>query len=153
MQKPCVFIFYHKSNWKQNGSHKTLEAVSYLQLLDWLYNRLKCESVFQFLFVLINGAVKSNSRSLGYFGIKSPDLPRVGIYDGTSDMKWLLPGEISTEAVREFCQSFLRGELKVSGQGSPDKMFLTCNIRLRYFSDCTEGIYLFMSSIRNNCCW
>ncbi|XP_018520462.1 endoplasmic reticulum resident protein 27 [Lates calcarifer] len=67
----------------------------------------------KFLFVLINGAVKSNSRSLGYFGLKSQDLPRVGIYDGDSDMKWLLPpGEISTERVREFCQSFLRGDLK-----------------------------------------
>ncbi|CAB1439911.1 unnamed protein product [Pleuronectes platessa] len=67
----------------------------------------------KFLFVLINGAVKSNSRSLGYFGIKAQDLPRVGIYDGSSDMKWLLPaGEISNEGVREFCQSFLRGELK-----------------------------------------
>lgn len=70
---------------------------------------------FQFLFVLLNGAVKSNSRSLGYFGLKSKDLPRVGIYDGDSDMRWLLPeGEISTERVREFCQSFLNGELKVS---------------------------------------
>ncbi|XP_060922834.1 endoplasmic reticulum resident protein 27 [Limanda limanda] len=67
----------------------------------------------KFLFVLINGAVKSNARSLGYFGIKPQDLPRVGIYDGNSDMKWLLPvGEISNEGVREFCQSFLRGELK-----------------------------------------
>ncbi|XP_044044774.1 endoplasmic reticulum resident protein 27 [Siniperca chuatsi] len=67
----------------------------------------------KFLFVLINGEVKSNSRSLGYFGLKSQDLPRVGIYDGGSDMKWLLPeGEISTERVREFCQSFIRGELK-----------------------------------------
>ncbi|XP_037616844.1 endoplasmic reticulum resident protein 27 [Sebastes umbrosus] len=67
----------------------------------------------KFLFVLINGAVKSNARSLGYFGLKSQDLPRVGIYDGASDMKWLLPeGEISTERVQEFCQSFLRGELK-----------------------------------------
>ncbi|KAI9519175.1 hypothetical protein NQZ68_031447, partial [Dissostichus eleginoides] len=65
------------------------------------------------LFVLINGAVKSNSRSLGYFGLKSKDLPRVGLYDGDSDMKWLLPeGKISTERVQEFCQSFLRGELK-----------------------------------------
>ncbi|XP_028269036.1 endoplasmic reticulum resident protein 27 isoform X2 [Parambassis ranga] len=67
----------------------------------------------KFLFVLINGAVKSNFRSLNYFGLKSHDLPRVGIYDGDSDMKWLLPeGEISTERVREFCQSFLQGELK-----------------------------------------
>ncbi|XP_051240537.1 endoplasmic reticulum resident protein 27 [Dicentrarchus labrax] len=67
----------------------------------------------KFLFVLINGAVKSNSRALGYFGLKSQDLPRVGIYDGDSDMKWLLPeGEISTERVRDFCQSFLQGELK-----------------------------------------
>lgn len=70
---------------------------------------------FQFLFVLLNGAVKSNSRPLGYFGLKSKDLPRIGIYDGDSDMKWLLPeGEISNERVRDFCQSFLNGELKVS---------------------------------------
>ncbi|XP_029296646.1 endoplasmic reticulum resident protein 27 [Cottoperca gobio] len=67
----------------------------------------------KFLFVLINGAVKSNIRSLGYFGLKSQDLPRVGLYDSESDMKWLLPeGQISTERVREFCQSFLQGELK-----------------------------------------
>ncbi|CAL8332720.1 unnamed protein product [Merluccius merluccius] len=66
------------------------------------------------LFVLINGALKSNFRSLGYFGLKSGDLPRVGIYDGQSDMKWLLPqGDISSERVRGFCQAFLKGELKV----------------------------------------
>ncbi|XP_041642118.1 endoplasmic reticulum resident protein 27 [Cheilinus undulatus] len=67
----------------------------------------------KFLFVLLNGAVKSNLKALGYFGLKSQDLPRVGIYDSDADMKWLLPeGEISTERVRDFCQSFLRGELK-----------------------------------------
>ncbi|XP_043971283.1 endoplasmic reticulum resident protein 27 [Gambusia affinis] len=67
----------------------------------------------KFLFVLINGGIKSNFKSLNYFGLKSTDLPRVGIYDGHSDMKWLLPeGEISTERVRDFCQSFLKGELK-----------------------------------------
>ncbi|XP_038148361.1 endoplasmic reticulum resident protein 27 [Cyprinodon tularosa] len=65
------------------------------------------------LFVLINGGVKANYKSLNYFGLKSSDLPRVGLYDGDSDMKWLLPeGEISTERVRDFCQSFLKGELK-----------------------------------------
>lgn len=67
----------------------------------------------KFLFVVVNGAVKSNFRSLGYFGLKAQDLPRIGIYDGDSDMKWLLPeGEITSERVRDFCQSFLRGELK-----------------------------------------
>ncbi|XP_030267916.1 endoplasmic reticulum resident protein 27 [Sparus aurata] len=67
----------------------------------------------KFLFVLINGALKSNAKAVGYFGLKSKDLPRVGIYDAQSDMKWLLPeGEISTERVRDFCQSFLKGELK-----------------------------------------
>lgn len=76
---------------------------------------LASEFTGKFLFVLINGAVKSNSRSLGYFGLKSKDLPRVGIYDGNSDMKWLLPeGDITTERVRDFCQSFLQGELKVN---------------------------------------
>ncbi|KAM9857295.1 endoplasmic reticulum resident protein 27 [Aulostomus maculatus] len=75
----------------------------------------------KFLFVLINGALKSNSKSLGYFGLKSQDLPRVGIYDGDSDRKWLLPeGEISTERVREFCQSFLRGELKEEKQAGAE---------------------------------
>ncbi|XP_026025082.1 endoplasmic reticulum resident protein 27 [Astatotilapia calliptera] len=67
----------------------------------------------KFLFVLLNGALKSNLKPLEYFGLKPKDLPRVGIYDGNSDTKWLLPeGEISTERVREFCESFLRGELK-----------------------------------------
>ncbi|XP_019717250.1 endoplasmic reticulum resident protein 27 [Hippocampus comes] len=67
----------------------------------------------KFLFVLINGAEDSNFRSLRYFGLKSKDLPRVGIYDGDSDMKWLMPeGDISPERVRDFCNSFLRGELK-----------------------------------------
>ncbi|CAN9510468.1 unnamed protein product [Ophioblennius macclurei] len=67
----------------------------------------------KFLFVQVNGAVKSNARSLNYFGLKSKDLPRIGIYDGESDKKWLMPeGEITPERVREFCQSFLRGELK-----------------------------------------
>lgn len=67
----------------------------------------------------MNGAVKSNVQPLGYFGLKPKDLPRVGIYDGNSDRKWLLPeGEISAARVREFCQSFLRGELKVSSLGN-----------------------------------
>ncbi|CAL8352505.1 unnamed protein product [Boreogadus saida] len=69
------------------------------------------------LFVLINGALKSNLRSLGYFGLASGDLPRVGIYDGGSDMKWLLPqGPVSSERVRSFCHAFLKGELKAEKQ-------------------------------------
>uniref|UniRef100_A0A3Q0QVG3 Endoplasmic reticulum protein 27 n=1 Tax=Amphilophus citrinellus TaxID=61819 RepID=A0A3Q0QVG3_AMPCI len=84
----------------------------YLELKERL-GALAPEYTGKFLFVLINGAVKSNLKSLNYFGLKPQDLPRVGIYDGDSDMKWLLPeGEISTERVREFCESFLRGELK-----------------------------------------
>ncbi|CAB1344550.1 unnamed protein product [Coregonus sp. 'balchen'] len=55
------------------------------------------EFIGKLLFVLVHG-VKSNEKSLGYFGLTSRDLPRVGIYDGGSDMKWLMPeGEISTE--------------------------------------------------------
>ncbi|XP_072318919.1 endoplasmic reticulum resident protein 27 [Eucyclogobius newberryi] len=93
------------------------------------YNELKeklgalaPEFMGKFLFVLINGALKSNSRSLGYFGLKSEDLPRVGIYDGNSDMKWLLPeGDITVERVRDFCQSFQRGELKETKQAGETK--------------------------------
>ncbi|CDQ95078.1 unnamed protein product [Oncorhynchus mykiss] len=70
------------------------------------------EFVGKFLFVLVHG-VKSNEKSLGYFGLTSRDLPRVGIYDRDSDMKWLMPeGEISTERVRKFCQSLILGNLK-----------------------------------------
>ncbi|XP_042341821.1 endoplasmic reticulum resident protein 27 [Plectropomus leopardus] len=84
----------------------------YTELTEKL-RALAPEFTGKFLFVLVNGAVKSNLRSLAYFGLKSNNLPRVGLYDGDTDMKWLLPeGEISTERVREFCQSFLRGELK-----------------------------------------
>uniref|UniRef100_A0A8C5HG30 Endoplasmic reticulum resident protein 27 n=1 Tax=Gouania willdenowi TaxID=441366 RepID=A0A8C5HG30_GOUWI len=86
----------------------------FTELKDQL-GALAPEFTGKFLFVVINGAVKSNMRSLNYFGLKSTDLPRVGIYDGGSDMKWLLPkGNISTERVRDFCQSFLRGDLKVN---------------------------------------
>ncbi|XP_067314333.1 endoplasmic reticulum resident protein 27 [Pseudorasbora parva] len=65
------------------------------------------------LFVLVNGGEKSNARVLEYFGLKSRDLPRIGIYDGTLDKKWLMPsGEITTERVQNFCDSFLDGELQ-----------------------------------------
>ncbi|XP_073726726.1 endoplasmic reticulum resident protein 27 [Misgurnus anguillicaudatus] len=65
------------------------------------------------LFVLVNGRDKSNARVLEYFSLKSRDLPRIGIYDIESDQKWLLPqGEISTERVQNFCDSFLSGDLQ-----------------------------------------
>ncbi|KTF80826.1 hypothetical protein cypCar_00040983 [Cyprinus carpio] len=65
------------------------------------------------LFVLVNGREKSNTRVLEYFGLKSRDLPRIGIYDGVSDKKWLMaPGEITTERVQNFCDSFLDGDLQ-----------------------------------------
>ncbi|XP_053355312.1 endoplasmic reticulum resident protein 27 isoform X1 [Clarias gariepinus] len=63
------------------------------------------------LFVLINGKDPGNSRALGYFNLKSSDLPRVGIYDAGSDKTWLMEsGDISTERVQSFCDSFLSGE-------------------------------------------
>ncbi|XP_037530901.1 endoplasmic reticulum resident protein 27 [Nematolebias whitei] len=97
-------------------SHLVLFAHSgskeYVELQERLA-ALAPEFTGKFLFVLINGAVKSNLKSMNYFGLKSKDLPRVGLYDGNSDMKWLLPeGEITTERVRDFCHSFLRGDLK-----------------------------------------
>uniref|UniRef100_A0A8C2IAZ8 Endoplasmic reticulum resident protein 27 n=1 Tax=Cyprinus carpio TaxID=7962 RepID=A0A8C2IAZ8_CYPCA len=65
------------------------------------------------LFVLVNGREKSNTRVLEYFGLKSRDLPRIGIYDGVLDKKWLMaPGEITTERVQNFCDSFLDGDLQ-----------------------------------------
>ncbi|XP_041840271.1 endoplasmic reticulum resident protein 27 [Melanotaenia boesemani] len=97
-------------------SHLLLFAIRGTKEFTELKEKLRAlapEFTGKLLFVLINGAGKSNFKSLKYFGLTSKDLPRVGIYDGNSDMKWLLPeGEISTERVRDFCQSFLRGELK-----------------------------------------
>ncbi|KAK1798837.1 hypothetical protein P4O66_007118 [Electrophorus voltai] len=66
------------------------------------------------LFVLVNGKDKANARALDYFQLKSSDLPRVGLYDAKLDKSWLMPpGEISTERLQTFCDSFLRGELQV----------------------------------------
>ncbi|KAB5584512.1 hypothetical protein PHYPO_G00108410 [Pangasianodon hypophthalmus] len=65
------------------------------------------------LFVQINGKDQANARALDYFNLKSGDLPRVGLYDAESDKSWLMgPGEISTERVQNFCDSFLSGELQ-----------------------------------------
>uniref|UniRef100_A0A3B3SGL0 Endoplasmic reticulum protein 27 n=1 Tax=Paramormyrops kingsleyae TaxID=1676925 RepID=A0A3B3SGL0_9TELE len=67
----------------------------------------------KFLFVLVDGTVKSNAHSLGYFGLKPNQLPRVAIYNQDLDRSWLLPpGEITPERLREFCDSFLQGELQ-----------------------------------------
>lgn len=76
----------------------------------------------KFLFVLVNGALKSNERSLEYFGLSSRNLPRVGLYDVDLDKKWLMPkGPITKDAVRAFCQSFLDGELqKTEEAGKPE---------------------------------
>lgn len=85
----------------------------YTELRERL-SALAPEFTGKFLFVLIHG-LKSNLKSIEYFGLNPKELPRVGIYDSELDQKWLLPkGEISTERVRDFCHSFLRGELKVS---------------------------------------
>ncbi|XP_077575701.1 endoplasmic reticulum resident protein 27 [Stigmatopora nigra] len=108
--KTHLLLFVNKGRKEFNELKVQLEA-------------LAPEFTGKFLFVLINGAEDSNFRSLRYFGLKSKDLPRVGIYHGDSDMKWLLPeGDISTERVRDFCNAFLRGELKeVNQAGEMDK--------------------------------
>ncbi|XP_056100733.1 endoplasmic reticulum resident protein 27 [Rhinichthys klamathensis goyatoka] len=74
------------------------------------------------LFVLVNGSEKSNARVLEYFGLGSHDLPRVGIYDGTLDEKWLMPSDdITTERVQTFCDSFLAGDLQKQNEaGTPE---------------------------------
>ncbi|XP_043086829.1 endoplasmic reticulum resident protein 27 [Puntigrus tetrazona] len=90
--------------------------------LQQLFRDLAPKYTSKMLFVLVNGREKSNTRVLEYFGLKSRDLPRIGVYDGVSDKKWLMPaGEISTERVQNFCDSFLTGELqKQKEQESPE---------------------------------
>ncbi|KAI7807699.1 putative endoplasmic reticulum resident protein 27 [Triplophysa rosa] len=76
------------------------------------------------LFVLVNGREKSNARVLEYFNMRSRDLPRIAIYDGHSDRKWLMPkGEISAERVQNFCDSYLSGDLQKQSEAetSEDK--------------------------------
>lgn len=78
-----------------------------------LFRDLAVKYAGKMLFILVNGADKSNSRVLEYFSLKSADLPRVGLYDVTLDQKWLMAaGEITTERVQNFCDSFLDGELQ-----------------------------------------
>ncbi|XP_062852990.1 endoplasmic reticulum resident protein 27 [Trichomycterus rosablanca] len=84
----------------------------YTQLKDNL-GALAPQYAGKMLFVLIDGKEKDNARALQYFSLKSGDLPRVGLYDGESDRSWLMVrGEISTERVQNFCDSFLSGELQ-----------------------------------------
>ncbi|KAK2888720.1 hypothetical protein Q8A67_014095 [Cirrhinus molitorella] len=81
--------------------------------LQQLFRDLAPKYAGKMLFVLVNGKEKSNARVLEYFGLKSRDLPRIGIYDGASDEKWLMPkGKITSERMQSFCDSFLDGELQ-----------------------------------------
>ncbi|XP_061761836.1 protein disulfide-isomerase isoform X2 [Nerophis ophidion] len=116
--KAHLLLFVNRSSKEQQELKKRLAA-------------LAPEFMGKFLFVLINGEATSNSRSLQYFGLRPQDLPRVGIYDRDSDMKWLLPpGPISTERVREFCTSFLLGELKAMFSGPNKKIWWAgCGLR------------------------
>ncbi|XP_041093703.1 endoplasmic reticulum resident protein 27 [Polyodon spathula] len=58
------------------------------------------------LFVLVDVSLDSNARVLRYFGLESRDTPAVGLYSTENDRKWLLPtGEVTSERVREFCDS------------------------------------------------
>lgn len=123
---------YHK-NWKL--LHTVLVVNFRFFTRECLYNSLFLSPLsltVQFLFVLVNGALKSNERSLEYFGLSSRDLPRVGLYDVDLDKKWLMPkGQITKDAVRAFCQSFLDGELQVRRR---------CTCCLRSFTQVTEVV-------------
>ncbi|XP_058633805.1 endoplasmic reticulum resident protein 27 isoform X2 [Onychostoma macrolepis] len=89
--------------------------------LQQVFRDLAPKYAGKMLFVLVNGSEKSNARVLEYFGLKSRDLPRIGIYDGVLDKKWLMPaGEITTERVQDFCDSFLDGELQKQKEETPE---------------------------------
>ncbi|XP_016114267.1 endoplasmic reticulum resident protein 27-like [Sinocyclocheilus grahami] len=89
--------------------------------LQQIFRNLAPKYAGKMLFVLVNGREKSNARVLEYFGLKSGDLPRIGLYDGVSDKKWLLAaGEITTERVQDFCDSFLDGELQKQKEETPE---------------------------------
>ncbi|XP_016313596.1 endoplasmic reticulum resident protein 27-like [Sinocyclocheilus anshuiensis] len=89
--------------------------------LQQIFRDLAPKYAGKMLFVLVNGREKSNARVLEYFSLKSGDLPRIGLYDGVSDKKWLLAaGEITTERVQDFCDSFLDGELQKQKEETPE---------------------------------
>ncbi|XP_063050732.1 endoplasmic reticulum resident protein 27 [Engraulis encrasicolus] len=107
--KTHVLLFANRGSADYSKLQKRVEAVA-------------PEFSGKFLFVLVNGAVKGNAKSLGYFGLTPRDLPRVGLYDSDLDKKWLMgKGDVTKDSVRLFCQSFLDGELQKTPQaGEPE---------------------------------
>ncbi|XP_073708344.1 endoplasmic reticulum resident protein 27 [Garra rufa] len=91
--------------------------------LQQLFRDVAQKYAGKMLFVLVNGKEKPNARVLEYFGLKSRDLPRIGIYDGGSDKKWLMKkGEITNERLQNFCDSFLDGELQKQNPGGKTEL-------------------------------
>ncbi|KAL8221769.1 UNVERIFIED_CONTAM: hypothetical protein K2H54_074468 [Gekko kuhli] len=61
------------------------------------------------LFILVDSHAKGNDRVMSYFHLKKFQLPAVALYHTPDEEQDVLPlGEVSLEAVKDFCNSFLQ---------------------------------------------
>ncbi|XP_053324739.1 endoplasmic reticulum resident protein 27 [Spea bombifrons] len=63
------------------------------------------------LFVKVNVALRGNEKVMGYFQLKTSDLPKVAIYNTETDVKRLMTNnDFTAENLKTFCLGFLSGE-------------------------------------------
>ncbi|XP_015276777.1 PREDICTED: endoplasmic reticulum resident protein 27 [Gekko japonicus] len=61
------------------------------------------------LFILVDSQAKGNDRVMSYFHLKKSQLPAVALYHVPDEEQDVLPlGEVSLEAMKDFCNSFLQ---------------------------------------------
>nr|XP_056702514.1 endoplasmic reticulum resident protein 27 [Euleptes europaea] len=76
------------------------------------------------LFILVDSQAKDNNRVMSYFHLKKSQLPAVALYHSPDEEQEALPlGEVSLEAVKDFCNSFLQRKQAKDSLKLEDKVF------------------------------
>ncbi|XP_060101261.1 endoplasmic reticulum resident protein 27 isoform X2 [Heteronotia binoei] len=76
------------------------------------------------LFILVDCHAKGNDRVMSYFHLKKSQLPAVALYHTPDEEQDVLPlGEVTLEAVKDFCNSFLQRKQGKDNLELEDKIF------------------------------
>ncbi|XP_054845004.1 endoplasmic reticulum resident protein 27 [Eublepharis macularius] len=76
------------------------------------------------LFILVDSRAKANDRVLSYFHLKKSQLPAVAVYHTPDEEQDVLPlGEVSVEALKDFCNRFLQRKHVKDNHKLEDKVF------------------------------
>ncbi|XP_077195351.1 endoplasmic reticulum resident protein 27 isoform X2 [Paroedura picta] len=76
------------------------------------------------LFILVDSQAKGNDRVMSYFHLKKSQLPAVALYHTPDEEQDVLPlGEVSLEAVKDFCNRFLQRKQAEESLKREDKIF------------------------------